>query len=407
MSRIEILTVGDELVEGRLTDTNAGVMSGRLGDVGLAVVRHTSVGDDVGELVAVLREIAGRADALLISGGLGPTTDDLTTEAVAAAFGRELVRNPEAVAHLEAFFSGRGRPMSPNNLKQADLPDGATLIANPRGTAVGFRLDAGACRLYSMPGVPREMEGMLDDTVIPDLVGRLPGDAPRIATLKLFGLGESDAGHRLEGLGAACSAGSRLTVQYRASFPEIQVRLVLRGGSDDALAALVEHARARLGHHVYAAGGARCDVTLADVTAAALESAGVTVAVADAYAGGRAAGMLAAAPRGAIVLGGALLAPGRGHLARLLESSSIDAVSAAARVADRLGTTLGAAIVPDADDVPVIAVASPGGTPLERRLDFPFDRPRMRVIAAWALLALLRRAAGPPLNSSSDVRSAP
>jgi len=393
VARIEILTVGDELVEGRLTDTNAGAMSTRLADAGLAVTRHTSVGDDIAEMVSVLREIAGRADALLISGGLGPTTDDLTTEAVAIAFDHPLVRRRQAVAHLETFFARRDRPMTPNNLKQADLPEGAALIPNPRGTAVGFHLDAGRCRLYSMPGVPREMEGMLEDTVLPDLLSRLPGDPPRVATLKLFGLGESDAGHRLDGLGGELPAGVQLVVQYRATFPEIHIRLVLRGAGNDVLAALAGDARARLGRHVFAVGGARCDTTLAEVTAADLAEAGATVAVADGFAGGRAAGMLAAARPEAVA--GALVAGDTGRLARMLEvDEAAGPVMFATRAAERLAASHGAVVLASPEGAPRIAVVGPGGESLTRDLVFPFDAPRMRTLSAWACLELVRRMLG-------------
>ncbi len=393
MARIEVLTVGDELVEGRLTDTNAGVMSTRLADAGLAVGRHTSVGDDLGEMVSVLREIAGRADAVLISGGLGPTTDDLTTEAVARAFDRRLVRHPVAVAHIEAFFARRDRPMTPNNLKQADLPESAVLIPNPRGTAVGFHLDAGRCRLYSMPGVPREMEGMLDDTVLPDLLTRLPGDPPRVATLKLFGIGESDAGHRLDGLGGDLPSGARLVVQYRATFPEIHIRLVLRGGTQDTLAALVDNVRTRIGHHVFAVGGARCETTLAEIVAAALAETGATVAIADAFAGGRAAGMLAAARPETVA--GAMVAGDAGRLTRMLDLDREPApVTVAARAAERLAASHGAAVLQGPDGAPGIAVIGPRGAALTRDLVFPFDTPRMRTLSAWACLELLRRLLG-------------
>ncbi len=393
MARIEILTVGDELVEGRLTDTNAGAMSTRLADAGLAVTRHTSVGDDISEMISVLREITGRADALLISGGLGPTTDDLTTEAVAIAFDHLLVRHPEAVAHMEAFFARRDRPMTPNNLKQADLPEGAALIPNPRGTAVGFHLDAGRCRLYSMPGVPREMEGMLEDTVLPDLLSRLPGDPPRVATLKLFGIGESDAGHRLDGLGGELPSGARLVVQYRATFPEIHIRLVLRGADNDALVALAGDARARLGRHVFVVGGAHCDTTLAEVVAARLAEAGATVAVADGFGGGRAAGMLAAARPETVA--GALVASDADRLIRMLEldgGSPPETVAACA--AERLGASYGAAVLASPEGVPRIAVVGPGGESLTRDLVFPFDAPRMRTLSAWACLELVRRILG-------------
>jgi len=152
MPRIEILTIGDELIEGRLVDTNAGELSAKLTDLGFRATEHRSVGDDMDGMVEALRTSAGRADAVLVSGGLGPTGDDLTAAAAAAAFGLEIERSAEALEHTSRFFTERGREMPPTNEKQADLPAGCTILPNPEGTAVGFRLDVGSCRLYFMPG---------------------------------------------------------------------------------------------------------------------------------------------------------------------------------------------------------------------------------------------------------------
>lgn len=298
LSHIEIITIGDELVEGRLIDSNAGHLSQRLTFEGLQVVRHVSVGDVRGQIIAALRESAERSDAVIVTGGLGPTTDDLTAECAAEAFGRSLARSEEALVHLTSFFEARGRKMAPNNLKQADLPDGAGLLPNPWGTAVGFSVDHGACRLYFMPGVPREMSNIFEATVAPDLRARLPASPALVATLRVFGIGESDVGHALDGLGAHLPEGLSLTVQYRASFPEIHVRLLLRGPADvgeGVLAGLKADALGRLGHNVFSDGGLEAP-ELAEVLLAEARAAGVTLATAESCTGGMVGALLTAIP---------------------------------------------------------------------------------------------------------------
>jgi nicotinamide-nucleotide amidase len=200
MDRIEIITIGDELIEGRLVDTNACELSDKLTDLGLRAREHRSVGDDMDDMVEALRTAAARSQAVLVSGGLGPTSDDLTALAAARAFGLKIERSPEALEHTRRFFTERGREMAATNEKQADLPKGCTILPNPEGTAVGFRLDAGPCRLYFMPGVPRELRRMADESVLPDLRRRLTARPPCVASLKLFGLGESEVAQRLEGI---------------------------------------------------------------------------------------------------------------------------------------------------------------------------------------------------------------
>lgn len=385
MSRIEILTIGDELLDGRLVDSNSGWMSERLGRAGLEVARHTSVRDDRAELVAALTEAAGRADAVLVAGGLGPTSDDLTAECAAAAFSRPVARVPEALEHARAFFAARGREMPEANAKQADLPEGSTILANPVGTAVGFCLDHGGCRLYFMPGVPHEMECMVEHEVLPDLVARVAAEPPLVATLKVFGLGESDVAQRLEGPGPLVPAAGRLMIQYRATFPEIHVRLVLRGGSDDSLELLLATARDRLGRHVFASGLGTVATTLAATAVAALYGAGVTVALHDEAIGGRAAAALADAdPEGRTVIACDVRPP-----------SGADAAELAAAVRERFCSHLGAGLSWTADGLPVVAViGAPGTEPLRRELPFRFDPDRLRRLTAHTLAELLRRAAG-------------
>ncbi|MCU0305314.1 MAG: molybdopterin-binding protein [Thermoanaerobaculales bacterium] len=398
MSRIEILTIGDELVEGRLVDTNAGEMSAVLADAGLRVARHASVGDEIGEIVAALRAAASRADAVLVSGGLGPTSDDLTAAAAAAAFGLAVERSAEAFEHTRRFFVERGREMAPTNAKQADLPAGSTILPNPVGTAVGFRLDTGACRLYFMPGVPHELRRMVADQVLPDLTGRLAAAPPLVATLKIFGLGESDVAHRLEGIERGVPEEVRLTVQYRATFPEIHVRLVLAGdrcgATPEVLEALAGEARRRLGRHVFAVGGAVLDAGFPDRVAAELAERGLTMAAAEVASSGRLAQLLGLTADGRRCLAGGLVAPDPEALATQLGTVSADPGELAETVRRRLDAgigvaALGAAGGPGGPPPGRLVVAAAGrGRELRRELHFPLDPDRFQLLAAYAALRL-------------------
>lgn len=381
MARIEILTIGDELVEGRLVDTNGGWMSACLADAGLGVTRHTSVGDDPVEMVAALREAAERSDAVLVSGGLGPTTDDLTARCAAAAAGVAVARHPAALAHVERFFSERGRRMSPNNAQQADLPAGCALLPNPNGTAVGFRIEIGRCGLWFMPGVPRELEAMVSDHVLPQLLGRFAPDPPRVATLKVFGLGESEVGQRLADLADELVPPARLLIQYRATFPEIHVRLVLREGDDELLKRLTEEAGRRLGEHVFAVGGARLDTGFAAAVVADLAAEGVRLAVAEALTSGRIATLLAEAPAVGDVLAGAVI-----------ERFGADEVERCAEeIRQRLGASHGVAVTGDPATGAVRIATANGVATTVRELRFPIDAEQLRTLAAYAAITLVRR----------------
>src|SRR5487761_1124494 len=189
---IEILCTGDEVLTGKITNTNFSYVSQKLEDAGLTVVWGTTVGDDRDRLEEAFRLAAGRADAVIVNGGLGPTVDDLSQEIAAAAAGVPLVLNEEWLAKMESFFSRRSRIMPPNNRKQAMLPEGAEVLDNPIGTACGFALDIGGARFFFTPGVPRELFRMLAEQVIPRLLAR--SGAPSVIRLKRFhtyGLGES------------------------------------------------------------------------------------------------------------------------------------------------------------------------------------------------------------------------
>ena len=411
MSHVEIITIGDELVEGRLVDTNAGLMSARLTDEGFHVARHTSVGDDLPAIVDVLRAAAERSDAVLVSGGLGPTSDDLTADAAAAAFGLEIQRNPRALEHVQRFFADRGRRMSPNNEKQADLPAGCTLLPNPGGTATGFGLRIGDCRLYFMPGVPRELDHIFSHTVVPDLHGHLTGTPPRVVTLKVFGKGESDVAHMLDGLESGVPETCRLTVQYRATFPEIHVRLLLDAGDgvdgDTVLHTLAQDASRRLGKYLFAVGGARVETSFPQQVVAEALAAGISLSVVEGCTGGELARLVAGTDGGEAVFVGGLVAPGPEALPSLLDLQcaatgdvgAIDpatAEAAAVAVRDRFAADVGLAVTGaprgaecDAGTL-IVAIATSGGV-THRSFDFPIEPDRFRRLAAYVALAMLRQ----------------
>jgi len=407
MERIEIITIGDELLEGRLVDTNAGRLSDRLSDAGYAVARHTSVGDDHQEIIAALREAVDRSAAVLVSGGLGPTSDDLTADAAAKAFELPIKRSQRALEHVRRFFSERGRTMSHANEKQADLPAGCVILDNPRGTAVGFGLTVRGCRLYFMPGVPRELLGMFGDVVLPDLQRDLTPAPPRIATLKIFGTGESDVAEALHGLEDELPPSARLTIQYRATFPEIHVRLVLRSGSDDGrelIDGLMSEACQRLQRHVYACGRGSLETTFPQVVINDLLEKGARIGVVDLFTGGLVTHSLASDPRhtevvaGGFVVGDATVTVALGPMEEEFPDDGTAHTEHLARlVRDRFDATLGVAIAgaPDApfahrEETVWVAVADGRGA-TSRELYFPIERDRQQRIAAHAALALIRR----------------
>jgi nicotinamide-nucleotide amidase len=406
MPRIEILTIGDELIEGRLVDTNAGELSAKLADLGLRVTEHLTVGDDMDEMVDALRSTAARADAVLVSGGLGPTSDDLTAAAAAAAFGLEIERSREALAHTRRFFTERGSDMPPTNEKQADLPAGCTILPNPEGTAVGFSIDIGDCRLYFFPGVPRELRRMADESVLPDLVSRFEPSDPLIGTLKIFGKGESDVAHKLEGLEDRVPAGSRLTVQYRATFPEIHLRLVLEDidvdSGSEILEGLMVEASSRLGRHVFAVGGAKLDTDFPAYVSSTLADAGLTLAAAEVASAGTVAQMLSASKNSRDTICGSFVALDPIGLKRQLDveiDSTAEQVASAVR--ERLDASIGVVTFGSVDRVDgqrpglltVAAATSVGST--SRELYFPVDQDRFRRLAAYAALGLAVRMVEP------------
>jgi nicotinamide-nucleotide amidase len=287
-----VLSLGTELTRGELVNSNAPWLAAELTALGFDVVEHTVVGDDRGHIVAALQRLAPRARVLVATGGLGPTTDDLTTEAVAQALGVALVRDAASFDHIRRRIERFGRTMSPSNAKQADFPEGADILPNPAGTAPGFGVRIGECVAYFLPGVPDEMKRMFEEQVAPRIRALAPNNLYQ-SRLRTFGLPESVVGEKLDGIEAAFPG---TTIGYRAHFPEIEVKVLARAASHAAARTLCERTttevRARLGTHVFG----ETDDTFAGVVGRALRARGWTLAIAESCTGGLVGHMLTREP---------------------------------------------------------------------------------------------------------------
>jgi nicotinamide-nucleotide amidase len=281
----EILATGEEIRTGSLVDSNSAYIAEQLEENGVKVARLNGVGDDLQHLKAVLAEIGARAELAVVTGGLGPTVDDLSAEAAAAAAGVELDLDQTALASIQEFFRKRNRPMNPSVRKQAMLPRGSEILFNPVGTAPGFSLRINRCLFFFLPGVPFEMKRMLADHVLPRIAKYSGGsrDYRMIKTLACFGLTESLTGERLAGLGGEFPG---VQLGLRAKFPEIQVKLYA-SGPDEAqvsrrLEGACEWARTRLGDIVFSDS----DEPMAAAVGRLLRERKATLAVAESCTGG-------------------------------------------------------------------------------------------------------------------------
>jgi nicotinamide-nucleotide amidase len=294
--RIEIICTGDEVLTGKIVNTNFSYMSQKLEDVGLSVHWGTTVGDDRESLLEAFRLASQRADAVVVNGGLGPTVDDLSQEIAAQAAGVDLELNEEWLVTMEAFFSKRSRVMPPNNRKQAMLPATAEVIDNPIGTACGFALDIGRARFFFTPGVPRELRRMLEEQVIPRLLAR--GGAPATIHLKRFhsyGLGESHVDALLSGVEQLVPDGS-VKLGFRAHYPQLETKLTVRGADMDDVRRKLEpvqaEVRKRLGNFILAED----DQSLEGVVLAELTREAGTLALVETFTSGQIAARIGHLP---------------------------------------------------------------------------------------------------------------
>ncbi len=251
-----ILSIGTELTRGELVNTNASWLADRLTASGFEVDAIETISDDRAMIVETLRRLGARHRLVVVSGGLGPTTDDLTTACAAEAASMPLVRHEPSLEAIRKRFAMLGREMTPSNAKQADFPQGADVLANPIGTAPGFLLRPGGALLFFTPGVPVEMKRMFDEQIAPRIAPLAPNDMVQ-NHLKTFGQTESKIGESLAGVEEAFPG---VVIGYRAHFPEIEVKVLARGRSKTDAQALADAAtaevRKRLGAWIYGEGAA-------------------------------------------------------------------------------------------------------------------------------------------------------
>jgi len=404
---VELLATGDELLTGQVVDTNSPWLMDRFWDLGVMVRRKTLVGDERGDLAAAIRETTGRSDLVVLSGGMGPTEDDLTSEVVASVLGVPLELHEPSLRAIEARFRSFGREMTPNNAKQARFPRGAEVIANRFGSAPGFSVRIGRGELVCLPGVPSEYRGLCDEWVLPRVSAGL-GEVPAAGLVKLFGVPESHADHAMRPLmDDPTNAGVRWG--YRAHWPEVHVKWTVAGPDAAAREARIRAAvRVAFGEAVWGEGKDE----LPDLVVARLAARGERVALAESCTGGLLASLLTSVPGASAVLDLGVVAYANSVKERMLgvpagllaeygavsEPVARALAEGARRTAPAtwgIGVTGIAGPTGGTPEKPVgtvhLALAGPGGTDALRRL-YRGDRDRIRRQAAFEALDLLRRA---------------
>jgi len=404
--RIAVLTIGDELLSGEVQDANLSSIAQKLRGIGMTISRHVTVPDDVGEISSEVRELASVHDALIVTGGLGPTSDDLTSEAVAAAAGVELVFHPHLEQNLLRFFEMMGRKMSPENLQQAYLPAGAVEVPTAGGTAPGFMMDIAGALVAVLPGVPREMESMMDTHVLAEIESRLAG-GPVVVTRRImtFGMGESDVASLVSDIIDKGEVKYGFLVMRGPVVVKLTASGASRAQADALLDSEQEKVAARLGALAYAVD----DEPMEEVVGKLLRLEGLTISTAESLTAGSVSAALANVPGSSDYLRGGLVAYDAlekektlGVPAELLADGAVSrpVAEAMARGARKffstdiaVSTTGVAGPGTGVESKPVgtvaIALAHAGGTiSLERRL--PGPRGMVRNIATLAALNLVR-----------------
>lgn len=288
---VQLLLTGNEIMSGDTVDSNSAMIAQRLGELAIGVYRKVTVGDDIPLLKAELTAMTTTADLVIVNGGLGPTIDDLTAEILAAVASVPLEEHPQAVAHLQHWCEKRNTQLNAANMKQAMLPAGATIIDNPVGSAVGFEMTVGTCRIICTPGVPGELRPMMDG-IVADLAARLQRPMERnILRLQTFGLGESTAQQiitdKLPDWPQAVELG------FRAGAPQMEIKLSIdSAAASGAQQQCREQLQQLFSDHIIGEG----DVTLAQRVLQLLRERGATVTTAESCTGGLIASLLTAVP---------------------------------------------------------------------------------------------------------------
>jgi len=406
--RCDLLAVGTELLLGQLVDTNSAWIGEQLAANGVASLTHVAVGDNVGRITSTLRRLLDDADAVIIGGGLGPTHDDLTREAIAAVMGVELVADEAVASTIRELFAGRGRRMPDNNLRQALVPVGATVIPQRRGTAPGLICPVGGDRVvYAVPGVPHELREMFERAVLPDLMAR-SGETGVIASRVLRTWGETESGlnERLDAVVAELDALGDPTLAFLArGWEGLEVRITTRAPSaaaaEERLATWEAKVRADVGEVVFAVD----DESMESVVLDEMRARSMTLGLAESVTGGLVGARLTAVAGASDVLRGSIVSYASDVKFELLgvtpgpvvsEPAAIEMAEGARRV---LGADVGLALTgvagPDEQDgvavgtLCVAAVSDLGRRTVTARL--PGQREQMRQFSVITALDVLRR----------------
>jgi len=406
--RAEILTVGDEVMRGEIVDTNKSFLADRLLSLDIETHFQTSVRDDPPAMIDAFRRAATRSEIALVSGGLGPTRDDLTAAVLAEAFGLELVLDEAALETIRSFFRSRGREMTENNVSQARFPEGAEILPNPLGTAPGFAIARGTTRFFCLPGVPNEMTRMMDEQVMPRIASiRGAGLAVRARLIRTFGMGESTLDDELKDIAVS----GDLSLGFRTAFPDNYLRPLARATTAEqaeaALAQICDAIKQRLGPLVYGED----EQTLEAVVGQMLAERKMTLAVAESCTGGLIAKRITDNPGSSAYFAGGVVAYSDAVKSELLGVSAavLEAHGAvsdpvvramAEGVRERFGVDIGIATTgisgPDGGTAnkPVglvhIALAREGATYADSFV-FRMDRARHRILTSQIALDWVRR----------------
>ncbi len=405
--RAEILGVGTEILLGQIANTNAQWISEHLAEIGIDVLRHGVVGDNFDRIVEAIHLGVSRADVVIATGGLGPTQDDITRPALAAAAGVALVRIPVIEERLRERWAATGREMPASNLVQAEVPEGGREIAPVRGTAPGLVLDVEGVRVYALPGVPAEMQEMMEGTVLPELAA-LAGPSTLVSrTLRCVGMAESKIAESLDDL---FRGSTNPTVAYLAGGGEVKVRLTAKATTRERAEALIApvaaEAASRLGDVVFSGA----DESLEEVVGRLLRDARLTLGCAESLTGGELGARITSVPgASAYFLGSAVTyAPQVKHavlgvsLETLEGAGSVSrgcAAEMAAGARRLFGADLGLALTGAAGPEPhggahvgeVWIALEADGLAHQRSLRWPGDRGFIRRLAEQAALDLVRR----------------
>ncbi len=432
--RVEIVAVGTELLLGQIADTNSKWMGEHLAAIGVASHFHQAVGDNHERIVLAFRTALARSDGVIVCGGLGPTHDDITRDAIAEVMNVSLHRDDQVVDNIRALFNLRGRQMADSNLRQADVPDGATVIPQTKGTAPGLICPVGHKVIYAVPGVPYEMADMFERAIAPDLVKRMGerGETTGVIAsrvIRTWGMSESALADTLaDHIGQLDTAAATppgapsgdgvspapATIAFLASGIEgIKVRVTVRADDEELAAARLDAEEAEIRRILTEAAGDVVfgidDEAIEDAVARALATEGLTLGLAESLTGGLAASRLVNVPGASRWFRGSVVSYASEVKFTVLGVPEGPVVSeeAARAMADGARTVLGADVGlsmtgvagPDSQDgrppgTVFVGLARPGHETASFAFTVPGDRDRVRQYATIAALDLLRRTLG-------------